>query len=88
MKQIVSVKRENLHRQNGHSSVLKVSEIVAHQRQRIRAEAMAAYEKAKANKIPGRLNWPAMINKYRKRMEEFSRQRHGGGMEPLSHGKT
>ncbi len=49
---------------------------------------MAAYENAKANKIPGRRNWAAFVKKYRKQMEEFSRQRHGGGMEPLPHEKA
>lgn len=77
MKRKLSSSSNGLHK-NGF-----VTKIVAEQKKRVLQDTAAAYAKAKANKLPGKLDWDGFIHKHRAVIEQFLRARHGGGLEPL-----
>ena len=60
-----------------------VMDIFAEQKRRVRQEAAAAYAKAKANKLPGKLDWNGFMQKHRTAIEDALCAWHGGGLEPL-----
>ena len=66
-----------------HKDESAATKIFAERKERIRQEAAAAYARAKANKIPGKLDWDGFLKKHRTAIEEDLRARHGGGLEPV-----
>lgn len=66
-----------------HQNESVVMKMAAERKKRIRQEAAEAYAKAKANKIPGKLDWDAFMQKHRVAIEKSLRARHGGGLEPV-----
>ena len=78
MKSKASSASNGLHQNE--SAGLKMAE---ERKKRIRQEAAEAYAKAKANKIPGKLDWDGFMQKHRVAIEEALRAKHGGGLEPV-----